>query len=241
MPLVFKAGWVEGLGAAGAGAVFEYAADAGGGKRARAARLDAEVFAQRSRDGVGIRVEADGAQFVDRFGRQIRERLPRAGAVLRLEAHGVHRAPVARGRVEFIHQIDGEQLVRDGEIEADEFHRLRARERGGELRGQHVEREVTPVQAERGQCGIVHRGRGGMLHRMPINRAKARAGAEFSRCGHAADSRSSRFKVQSSKCVAWACGGEVFLGGQAGFRESRVVVSFQTSGGERSGASAARR
>ena len=53
----------------------------------------------------------------------------------------------------------------------------------------HIKGQVTPVEAELRERGVVHGGGGGVLYRMAIDRAKARAGAEFSRCGHAADSR----------------------------------------------------
>ena len=50
------------------------------------------------------------------------ERLPLAVFVARLETNGVHRAPGLHGIVEYIHEIDRQQFVGHGQVQADEAH-----------------------------------------------------------------------------------------------------------------------
>ena len=51
----------------------------------------------------------------------------------------------------------------------------------------HFKREVTPVQTERGERGVVHRGRRGVPDGKAIDRAQARRGVDdgLGRVGHA--------------------------------------------------------
>ncbi len=101
---------------------------------------------------------------------------PTAPAVLKFDR--VDRAPNFCGNVQFIHHFHREQFVRHGQIESGEVHRLRAFDGGAEIFWIHFKRKITPVQSERGERGVVHRGRRGMRDGRAIDRAQARGGVD---------------------------------------------------------------
>ncbi len=119
--------------------------------------------------------------------RKLPQRSPGTALIPALEADGIDRAPALGGFVQDIHHIHGQQLVRDGEVEADEVHRLCALDGRAEIIRVHLERQVAPVKSERSDAGILHRGRRGMFDGMAVHRANARAGINWlcERPGHA--------------------------------------------------------
>ena len=83
----------------------------------------------------------------------------------------------ALGRViDDIDHIHREELVGHGEIEADELQGLGAVDGGPQMIRMNFKREIAPVQTQRGESGVLHRWRGGMLDGMPIDRAITRGG-----------------------------------------------------------------
>jgi len=77
--------------------------------------------------------------------------------------------------------------VRHGEIETGEAHHPGAFDSGTEIFWVDFKRKVAPVQAERGERGVMHRGRRGMADGKAIDRAKSRGGIDggLSRFRHA--------------------------------------------------------
>ena len=74
-----------------------------------------------------------------------------------------------------------------GQVQPDEVHCLGAGDRLAELLRSDIERQVTPIQSELGNAGILQGGRGGMTDRMAVHRAIAGAGIDrqAQRLGHA--------------------------------------------------------
>ena len=75
-----------------------------------------------------------------------------------------------------IHHVHRQQFVRHGEIEARKPHRLRAGNGGAEIVRVHLAGHIAPVQAQRGERGVVHGRRGGMSDGRAKHRAQARRG-----------------------------------------------------------------
>ncbi|GDY21355.1 hypothetical protein LBMAG56_27020 [Verrucomicrobiota bacterium] len=67
----------------------------------------------------------------------------------------------------------------------------------------HLARDVTPVQAERGEAGVLHGGRGGMMDRMAVHRAQLGGGGNFTRVRlrHAAEDRRHGTKFKGKMAV----------------------------------------
>ena len=97
---------------------------------------------------------------------------------VRHELDGVHRAPRPGRGVQFIHHVHREQLVRHGEVESGKIHRPRALDGGAKIFGVHFKGEIAPVQAQRGECGIVHRRRCRMADGRTQHRAQSRGGVD---------------------------------------------------------------
>ena len=146
-----------------------------------------EVFTQRAGDGIAIGVETPGTDFIGVVPGKTAERLPFSAGVARFKADGVDGAPGFRRCVEVIHEFQREPFVRHGEIEADEPHRLCPVDGRAESVRADVQGEIPPVQAERGDAGVLHGRRGGMLDGMAKHRAVAGGGVDFdwSGCRHA--------------------------------------------------------
>jgi len=106
---------------------------------------------------------------------QTPQRPPGATLIPALETDGVHRAPAFGRFVEHIHYIGCHQLVRDGEIEPDEIHGLRALDGRPEVAGP-LRRPGSASPVERGKAGILHGGRRRVPDGMAVHGAKARAG-----------------------------------------------------------------
>ena len=91
-------------------------------------------------------------------------------------------------------KLSGRRIGRDTEpkIEATLTERLdgsrwRAFDRGAELVGMNFKGEITPVEAQGGHAGVLHRGRGRVLDRVAVNAAIPRGGVDRFRkfVGHA--------------------------------------------------------
>ncbi len=108
-----------------------------------AGEIDAEVVAQTGSETVAVGVVAQPA------------------AVGPKEC--VDGADGTRGRSDVSDVIDGDDLVRDGEVESAEAFRVKLGERLGEVGGSDLETEIAPggkarvVRRGRGQRGVVHR------------------------------------------------------------------------------------
>ena len=76
--------------------------------------------------------------------------------------------------------------MRHGQIQAGELHRPGPGDGGAQIVGMHFKREITPVQAEPGERGVVHRRRRGVPDGKAIDRAQARRGVDdgLNRFGH---------------------------------------------------------
>ena len=126
-----------------------------------AGQLAAEAFAHGRGEAVPVGVEP----------------VPAGGS----PAQRVDRADRLRGRVDRSHEGEGEDLVRDREVEPAEFPPVQEHERRGQLRGRHVEAMVTPVRIcavalrQRRERGVVHERTQRVPDRMSQH-AKRRAG-----------------------------------------------------------------
>ena len=81
-----------------------------------------------------------------------------------------------------------------------ELHGLGAFDGGAQIFGVNFKREVTPVQAERGERGIVHRGRRGMADGKAIDRAQRVAALMAGETGSdTQDLYAATARVQSAK------------------------------------------
>ena len=130
---------------------------------------------QRLADGVRVGIKALRSGLPGRGGK-FAQSPPRAVLVAALEADGVDRAPSPGRGVQRIHQVPRHLLMRDGEVEPGEAHRLRALDGRAEVFRADFAGEVAPVKPERGQAGILHRRRSGVPDGIAIHGAKARAG-----------------------------------------------------------------
>jgi hypothetical protein len=165
--------------------------------------LEAELLAETTDKGIGVGVEAVGADFgrrVVNFG----EGTPLAARVFGFEADGIDCAPAASGVVEGVDEVEGEEFVWDGEVKSDEAHGFGAVDGGAEFIGGDVEREVTPIEFEGRESGVVHGGGGGVFNGVSIDGAETRGsidgrGWRLGRHagGYSNKVQSSKFKVQS--------------------------------------------
>ena len=93
-----------------------------------------------------------------------------------LEQNGVNRAPFAGAFVEYIDHVQRKQLVRHSKVQAYVMHGLRAGNGFGELPRSYFGGGVAPVQAERGDAGVLHGGRGGVVNGKSVHGTQACAG-----------------------------------------------------------------
>src|SRR5207245_9632447 len=108
------------------------------------------------RDGVSVRVKSVRANLTGSVA-EVSQWQPLSIVVKALETNRVYRAPGAGRLIEKVHHLHGEQLVRHSKIYSDEPHRLGAFQGNGQLIGMNFECQVTPVQTEGGERGILHR------------------------------------------------------------------------------------
>jgi len=140
-----------------------------------AVEFEAELFAEGADEGVCVGVKAVGTDFCGRV-REFGERTPLSARVFGFEADGVDGAPTPGGVVEGVDEVEGQEFVRDGEVESEEAHGFRAVDGGAEVVGGDIESEVTPIEFEGRQGGVMHGGRGGMFDGMSVHGAVARGG-----------------------------------------------------------------
>ena len=140
-----------------------------------AVELEAELFAEGADEGISVGVETVGADFGRRVGK-FGEWTPLSAGVFGFEADGVDGAPTSCGVVEGVDEVEGEEFVWDGEVEADEAHGFGAVDGGAQVIGWDIESEVTPIEFEGRQSGVMHGGGGGMLNRVSVHGAVARGG-----------------------------------------------------------------
>ncbi len=91
-----------------------------------------------------------------------------------------------------------------GEIQPDKAHAPGAFNGRAQMIGVNVEGQVTPIQAQGGQGGVLHGGRGGMADGMSEDRAIARGGVDgvFGLVGHGLIIEQGRreFNLQMVQC-----------------------------------------
>ena len=110
-----------------------------------AVEFKAELFTEGADEGVGVGVKAVGTDFGRRVGK-FSEGTPMSGGVFGFEADGVDGAPTTGGVVEGVDEVEGEEFVWDGEVEADEAHGFGAVDGGAQVIGGDIESEVTPIE-----------------------------------------------------------------------------------------------
>ena len=82
--------------------------------------------------------------------------VPLSSIILSFKANRVHRSPVLRRFVDEIDHRNGQQFVRNGEIEADKLHRFCAGDSSGQIVRVNIKSEITPIQAKGCQSCVLH-------------------------------------------------------------------------------------